>query len=214
MLHHKFNSAYGGHCRGVAVKLVLFIARQTDVKKQHSSVFSLLYNFPRELSVVCIREYSCIQRVWRFVNMACFVLIPLKWPVLLVLLGCVEPFVKGHKRLHTCTLLNVWDFNCRLVHYACMTHAIPWTNTPLEWSCFRLVWLTAAAHSETAPVNGDVNSGSKSDESSHERQSILPSHPVVVFVVDWIAQCLQDIWSLCHKLSLEVFILSYQGLFL
>lgn len=93
-----------------------------------------------------------------------------------------------------------------------MTHTITWTHTLLDWSCFRLVWLTAAAHSERAPLNGDVSS--ESDERSHERQSMLPSHPVVVFVVDWTAQSLWDIWSLSHKLSLEVFILSYQGLFL
>lgn len=37
---------------------------------------------------------------------------------------------------------------------------------------------------------------------------------IVTFVVVWIVQSLGDVWSLCHKLSLEVFILSYQGLFL
>lgn len=140
-------------------------------------------------SVLCASKSTHAFKECEDFFMACFVLIPLKWPVL-PHLGCVEPFVALHKGLHTCTLLTIWDFNCRLLHHACMTHAIPWTNTLLEWSCFRLVWLTAAAHSEAAPVNGDVNSGSKSDERSHERQSILPSHPVVVFVVDWIAQCL------------------------
>lgn len=91
---------------GVAVKLVLFNARETDVQKQHSVVFSLLYNVPRKLSVVCIREHPCLTTS--------------------------RPFVKGHKGLHTCTLLNVWGYNCRPVHHACMTHVITWTNTLLE----------------------------------------------------------------------------------
>lgn len=123
---------------GVAVKLVLFNARQTDIQKQHSVVF----------------------------------------------------FVKGDKGLHTCTLLNV----CNIIAGLCTTPA--WRTRShgqthcFEWSSFGFVWQTAAAHSETAPVNGDVNWGSKSDERSRVRQSILPSHPVVVFVVDWIVQSL------------------------
>lgn len=55
-------------------------------------------------------------------------------------------------------------------------------NDPVLDLCDR----QTAARSETAPGS----SGSESDERSGDNQSVPPSQPVVVCVVDWIVQSL------------------------